>query len=143
MNISDLKRNAEDIQPVENEQIQGTEETSIEQNEEMNKFMLELIKNRFKYVLRALKVRMNKGVTLEENMIFSPTMPQASESISSVYDEQSQPQPTDASSLTINGLGVALTAKYSLKPLFQENASYKRFAKSVPSTTSSSGMMSN
>lgn len=66
MNISDLKRNAEDIQPVENEQIQGTEKTSIEQDEEMNKFMLELTKNRFKSVLRALKVRMNKGVTLEE-----------------------------------------------------------------------------
>ena len=66
MNISDLKRNAEDIQPVENEQIQGTEKTSIEQDEEMNKFMLELTKNRFKSVLRALKVRMNKGITLEE-----------------------------------------------------------------------------
>lgn len=66
MNISDLKRNAEDIQPIENEQIQGTEETSIEQDEEMNKFMLELTKNRFKSVLRALKVRMNKGITLEE-----------------------------------------------------------------------------
>ena len=66
MNISDLKRNAEDIQPIENEQIQGTEKTSIEQDEEMNKFMLELTKNRFKSVLRALKVRMNKGVTLEE-----------------------------------------------------------------------------
>lgn len=66
MNINDLKRNAEDIQPVENEQIQGTEKTSIEQDEEMNKFMLELTKNRFKSVLRALKVRMNKGITLEE-----------------------------------------------------------------------------
>ena len=66
MNISDLKRNAEDIQPIENEQIQRTEETSIEQDEEMNKFMLELTKNRFKSVLRALKVRMNKGITLEE-----------------------------------------------------------------------------
>lgn len=66
MNINDLKRNAEDIQPIENEQIQGTEKTSIEQDEEMNKFMLELTKNRFKSVLRALKVRMNKGVTLEE-----------------------------------------------------------------------------
>lgn len=66
MNISDLKRNAEDIQPIENEQIQGTEKTSIDQDEEMNKFMLELTKNRFKSVLRALKVRMNKGVTLEE-----------------------------------------------------------------------------
>lgn len=66
MNISDLKRNAEDIQPIENEQIQGTEKTSIDQDEEMNKFMLELTKNRFKSVLRALKVRMNKGTTLEE-----------------------------------------------------------------------------
>lgn len=66
MNISDLKRNAEDIQPIENEQIQRTEETSIERNEEMNKFMLELTRNRFKSVLRVLKVRMNKGVTLEE-----------------------------------------------------------------------------
>lgn len=66
MNINDLKRNAEDIQPIENEQIQGTEKTSIEQDEEMNKFMLELTKNRFKSVLRALKVRMSKGITLEE-----------------------------------------------------------------------------
>lgn len=66
MNINDLKRNAEDIQPIENEQIQGTEETSIEQDEEMNKFMLGLTKNRFKSVLRALKVRMDKGITLEE-----------------------------------------------------------------------------
>lgn len=66
MNINDLKRNAEDIQPIKNEQIQRTEETSIEQNEEMNKFILELTKNRFKSVLRALKVRMDKGVTLEE-----------------------------------------------------------------------------
>lgn len=66
MNINDLKRNAEDIQPIENEQIQRTEETSIEQDEEMNKFMLELTKNRFKSVLRALKARMNKGITLEE-----------------------------------------------------------------------------
>lgn len=66
MNMSDLKRNAENIQLIENEQIQGTEETSIEQNEEMNKFMLGLTKNRFKLVLRALKVRMNKGITLEE-----------------------------------------------------------------------------
>lgn len=66
MNINDLKRNAEDIQPIENEQIQRTEETSIEQDEEMNKFMLGLTKNRFKSVLRVLKVRMDKGTTLEE-----------------------------------------------------------------------------
>lgn len=66
MNVKELKERAEDIQPIENEQIQRTEETSIERNEEMNKFMLELIRNRFKSVLRVLKVRMNKGVTLEE-----------------------------------------------------------------------------
>lgn len=66
MNVNDLKKNAEDIQPIENEQIQRTEETSIEQDEEMNKFMLGLTKNRFKSVLRALKVRMDKGITLEE-----------------------------------------------------------------------------
>ena len=66
MNVEKLKERAEDIQSIENEQIQGTEETSIEQNEEMNKFMLELTKNRFKSVLKALKIRMDKGVTLEE-----------------------------------------------------------------------------
>lgn len=66
MNVKELKERAEDIQPIENEQIQRTEETSIERNEEMNKFMLELTRNRFKSVLRVLKVRMNKGVTLEE-----------------------------------------------------------------------------
>ena len=36
---------------------------------------------------------------------------------------QSQPQPSSARMETILGLGVALTAKYSLKPSFHEKAS--------------------
>ena len=60
--------------------------------------------------------------------MLSPVIPHASESISSVSEEQSVPQPTEASSFKINGLGVALTAKNSRNPGFQENARYRRSA---------------
>ena len=53
------------------------------------------------------------GVSLEENMIFSPVMPQRSDIISSVREEQSQPQPSSCSSFKMAGVGVAFTAKYS------------------------------
>ena len=64
------------------------------------------------------------GVALDENIISLPLKPQASDIISSVSDEQSVPQPSSFKIFKIVGFGVALTAKYSLNPLFHENASY-------------------
>ena len=64
----------------------------------------------------------SEGVSLEENIIASPVAPIAFESISSVFEEQSQPQPYSRKISIKNGLGVAFTAKYSRKPLFHENA---------------------
>ena len=58
----------------------------------------------------------------------SPFTPMALLSISSVREEQSQPQPYSLKMSIKNGLGVAFTAKNSLYPLFQENASFKAFA---------------
>lgn len=54
------------------------------------------------------------GVSLEENMISLPANPTASDSISSVAEEQSVPQPHSLRIRRIQGLGVAFTAKYSL-----------------------------
>ena len=65
------------------------------------------------------------GVSLEENMISLPPKPQRSDIISSVSEEQSVPQPSSFKIFKIVGLGVAFTAKYSLNPLFQENALFK------------------
>ena len=62
------------------------------------------------------------GVSLEENMISPPVNPQRSESISSVREEQSTPQPSSRRSFKMAGVGVALTAKYSRKPGFQAKA---------------------
>lgn len=62
------------------------------------------------------------GVSFDENMISSPEKPIFSDIISSVSDEQSVLQPSSLRILRIVGFGVALTAKYSLKPLFHENA---------------------
>ena len=53
------------------------------------------------------------GVSLEENMMFSPVMPHRSEIINSVMEEQSQPQPSSCSSFSRAGVGAAFTAKYS------------------------------
>ena len=52
-------------------------------------------------------------VSLEENMMSSPVMPHRSDIISSVREEQSQPQPSSCRIFRIAGVGVALTAKYS------------------------------
>ena len=52
----------------------------------------------------------------------SPLNPILSDIISSVSDEQSVPQPSSLRILSIVGFGVAFTAKYSLNPLFHENA---------------------
>ena len=68
------------------------------------------------------------GVSLEENIISLPESPIASESISSVLDEQSVPQPNSLKILIRYGFGVAFTAKYSLNPLFHEKASFNALA---------------
>ena len=62
------------------------------------------------------------GVSLEENMISLPVKPQRWDIISSVREAQSVPQPSSRRIFRMAGVGVALTAKYSLKPGFQEKA---------------------
>ena len=76
----------------------------------------------------AARAYSSSGVSLEENIISSPLAPIASQSISSVSEEQSQPQPYSRKMSTKNGFGVALIAKYSRNPGFQENASFTLFA---------------
>ena len=71
------------------------------------------------------------GVSFDENMISSPFMPSFSQSMSSVSEEQSMPQPSALSSSMTAGVGVALTAKYSLYPAFQANAAFTRRAFSM------------
>ena len=72
---------------------------------------------------RSAKAYSSAGVSLLVNMMSSPTMPHFSHSINSVKDEQSIPQPSECKIFMIVGLGVALTAKCSLKPAHHENAS--------------------
>ena len=60
--------------------------------------------------------------------MFLPTIPHRSDIISSVKEEQSVPHPSSAKIFKIVGFGVAFTAKYSLNPLFHENALYKSLA---------------
>ena len=74
------------------------------------------------------KINSSAGVSLEENMISLPSNPQRSDIISSVKDEQSVPHPSSFKIFKIVGFGVAFTAKYSLNPLFHENAFFKRSA---------------
>ena len=76
----------------------------------------------------AASTKSSAGVSLEENMISPPGMPTRSQSISSVSEEQSMPQPSSRSICMMAGLGVALTAKNSLYPLFQAKASFTRRA---------------
>ena len=70
------------------------------------------------------KIYSSSGVSLEENIISCPVKPQASAILNSTLDEQSTPQPSSFKIRKIAGLGVALMAKYSLKPGFQEKALY-------------------
>ncbi len=65
-NIEDLKEVAEDIQPIENEEVSTTEELTPEQKEQQEQLLLSMCRNRFKSILKALKDRMDKGFTLEE-----------------------------------------------------------------------------
>lgn len=66
MNINNLKEKAEDIQPIENEEISTTEDLTPEQKEQQEQFLLSMCRKRFKSILSALKLRMSKGLTLEE-----------------------------------------------------------------------------
>jgi type I restriction-modification system DNA methylase subunit len=66
MNVDKLKEQAEDIQPIENEEVSTTEELTPEQKEQQEQFLLTMCRKHFKSTLRALKDRMNKGLTLEE-----------------------------------------------------------------------------
>ena len=70
------------------------------------------------------------GVAFDENMISSPAKPTRSLIISSVSDEQSTPQPSLFRISSITGFGVALTAKYSRKPLFHAKAAFRARARS-------------
>ena len=64
--IEDLKEVAEDIQPIENEEVSTTEELTPEQKEQQEQFLLALCRKQFKSILKALKDRIDKGITLEE-----------------------------------------------------------------------------
>ena len=58
-------------------------------------------------------------------MISWPEKPHRCAIISSVREEQSTPQPSCFRIFRMPGVGVALTAKYSLKPGFQPKAAFR------------------
>ena len=62
------------------------------------------------------------GVSFEENMISLPTIPTFSDSSNSGSELQSVPKPSLLRTFSMKGFGVALTAKYSLKPSFHSKA---------------------
>jgi hypothetical protein len=66
METNKLKEQAEDIQPIENEEISTTEELTPEQREQQEKFFLSIIRAQNKSILRALQAQIKKGKTLEE-----------------------------------------------------------------------------
>ena len=66
MNVEELKNKTEDIQPIENEEVSTTEELTPEQKEQQEQFFLAMCRKQFKSILRAIKERMDKGLTLEE-----------------------------------------------------------------------------
>ena len=68
MEISKLKEQAEDIQPIENEEVSTTEELTPEQKEQQEQFLLAMCRKQFKSILRALKDRMNKGLLCKRNL---------------------------------------------------------------------------
>ena len=63
-------------------------------------------------------------------------MPTFSHNNNSAKEEQSAPTPSFCNTRMIYGLGVAFTAKYCLKPLFQENALMKDFIFSMMPSSS-------
>ena len=66
MNVEELKERAEDIQPIENKEVSTTKELTPEEREQQEQFLLAMCRKQFKSILRAIKERMNKGLTLEE-----------------------------------------------------------------------------
>jgi hypothetical protein len=66
MNVEELRNKAEDIQPIENEEVSTTEELTPEQKEQQEQFFLAMCRKQFKSILRAVKERMDKGFTLAE-----------------------------------------------------------------------------
>lgn len=66
MEIEKLKEQAEDIQPIENEEVSTTEELTPEQKDQQEQFFLAMCRKQFKSILRAVKERMDKGFTLTE-----------------------------------------------------------------------------
>jgi hypothetical protein len=66
MNVEELRNKAEDIQPLENEEVSTTEELTPEQKEQQEQFFLTMCRKQFKSILRAVKERMDKGFTLTE-----------------------------------------------------------------------------
>lgn len=66
MNVEELKERAEDIQPIENEEVSTTEELTPEEREQQEQFFLAMCRKQFKSILRAIKKRMDKGFTLVE-----------------------------------------------------------------------------
>ena len=62
------------------------------------------------------------GVSLEENIMSVPTIPTFSDSTNSGRELQSVPNPSLFRIFSINGFGVAFTAKYSLNPSFHSKA---------------------
>ena len=64
--LEELKNKAEDIQPIENEEVSTTEELTPEQKEQQEQFLLAMCRKQFKSILIALKGRMDKGLTLGE-----------------------------------------------------------------------------
>ena len=62
---------------------------------------------------RSASTKSSAGVSLLENMMLWPEIPQASASMSSQELAQSQAQPSSRRMSRMKGLGVAFTAKYS------------------------------
>ena len=66
MNVEELKERAEDVQPIENEEVSTTEELTPEEREQQEQFFLAMCRKQFKSILKAIKERMDKGFTLAE-----------------------------------------------------------------------------
>ena len=64
------------------------------------------------------------SISFEVKIIFLPFIPLFCDKTISGIEAQSVPQPSSFKRRSIAGVGVAFTAKYSLKPLFHENAAF-------------------
>lgn len=66
MNVEKLKERAEDVQTIENEEVSTTEELTSEEREQQEQFLLAMCRKQFKSILKAIKERISKGLTLKE-----------------------------------------------------------------------------